>query len=71
MCNVHSHPFPAVNDACNRTEQFRSETETEAVSSVENPGFRVVELLEFKRRLAHQRALIAEQTSRDLGSNPG
>jgi len=28
------------NDARNRTEQFRSETETEAVGSVENPGFR-------------------------------
>ena len=29
-----------VNDARNRTEQFRSETVTEAVGSVENPGFR-------------------------------
>ena len=28
------------NDARNRTEQFLSETETEAVGSVENPGFR-------------------------------
>ena len=29
-----------INDARNRTEQFPSETETEAVGSVENPGFR-------------------------------
>ena len=40
MTSQRSHVGTPVNDARNRTEQFRSETITETVGSVEKPGFR-------------------------------